>query len=274
MCGSPSVDSPHVVESVYGADSCVWDDPLLLWSDCSEYLPGRYVWICTTSDRAVHLEHAPFGGCFTPGASHNSAIPASRWGDWMTRDPTCRPALVPQAPQMAPPIRQPPPFPRGQPATPYLQAVQPPGKSLGLGVTFDSSATKPAPTGSQDADTHRRQGTRGRDDNSRPADCSKGAQERSSVRTTSKQTPHQEGGCPSGAPHNGPPASTPGSTPCQCGGSTRAPKDPLENVTNYRSQGWRKDLEHVFRAYYKYNVASFKEAEWNKLRDKVLEHLL
>ena len=30
----------------------------------------------------------------------------------------------------------------------------------------------------------------------------------------------------------------------------------------------------VFRAYYKSNFTSFKEAEWNKLRDKVLAHLL
>ena len=30
----------------------------------------------------------------------------------------------------------------------------------------------------------------------------------------------------------------------------------------------------VFRAYYKSNFGSFKEAEWNKLRDKVLAHLL
>ena len=91
---------------------------------------------------------------------------------------------------------------------------------------------------------------------------------------TSKQTPHQEGEHPSGVPRNVPPASTPGSTPCQCGGSTRAPKDPLENVTNYRSSGWRKDLDHIFKAYYKYNFTSFKEVEWNKLRDKVLEHLV
>ena len=175
---------------------------------------------------------------------------------------------------MAPPICQPPPFPRGQPATPYQQAVQPPGKSSGLGVTFDSSATKPATTGGQDANACGRQGTRGRDGNSQPTSHSKGAQERSSIRMTSKQMPHQEGGCPSGVPHNVPPASTPGSTLCQHGGGTRAPKDPLENVTNYRSQGWRKDLEHVFKAYYKYNVTSFKEAEWNKLRDKILEHLL
>ena len=58
------------------------------------------------------------------------------------------PAL--QAPQMAPPIGQPLPFPRGRPATPYQQAVQPLGKSSGLGVTFDSSANKAAPTGGQD----------------------------------------------------------------------------------------------------------------------------
>ena len=68
-------------------------------------------------------------------------------------------APVPQAPQMAPPICQPFPFPRGWPAIPYQQAVQPPSKSIGLGVTFDSSANKPAPSGGQDADGHGRQGT-------------------------------------------------------------------------------------------------------------------
>ena len=70
-----------------------------------------------------------------------------------------RQALVPQAPQMAPPICQPLLFPRGQPATLYQQAVQPLGKSSGLGVTFDSSATKPAATGGQGADVCGRQGT-------------------------------------------------------------------------------------------------------------------
>ena len=54
----------------------------------------------------------------------------------------------------------------------------------------------------------------------------------------------------------------------------RAPRNPLESVVHYRSQGWRKDLNHIFKAYYKYNFSSFKESEWNKLRDKVLEHLL
>ena len=87
--------------------------------------------------------------------------------------------------------------------------------------------------------------------------------------------PHQVGGHPSGASGNAPPASTPGSTPSKCGSGMRAsPKDPLKNVTNYRSSRWRKDLEHVLKAYYKHNYAPFKEAEWNGLRDKFFKHLL
>ena len=48
---------------------------------------------------------------------------------------------------------------RGQPVTPYQQVVQPPSKTSGLRVTFDSFATKPAPTSSQDIDVHGRQVT-------------------------------------------------------------------------------------------------------------------
>ena len=91
---------------------------------------------------------------------------------------------------------------------------------------------------------------------------------------TSKQTPHQVGGCPSGVPHNVPPASTPGSTPPQCGGGMRVPpKNPLKNVSNYKSARWRKDLAHVLKAYYQHNYTSFKEAEWTDLKNKFFEHL-
>ena len=92
---------------------------------------------------------------------------------------------------------------------------------------------------------------------------------------TSKQMPHQVGECPSGVPRNVPPALTPESTPPQHGSGMRAPpKDPLKNVTNYKSAGWRKDLEHVLKAYYKHNFTSFKEAEWAKLKDKFFKHLI
>ena len=80
--------------------------------------------------------------------------------------------------------------------------------------------------------------------------------------------PRQVGECPSGALRNVPPASTPESTLPQFGGGARAsPKDPLKNVANYKSAGWRKDLEHVLKAYYKYNVTSFKEVEWAKMKE-------
>ena len=86
--------------------------------------------------------------------------------------------------------------------------------------------------------------------------------------------PHQVSERPSGAPHEAPIDSTPGSTSHQRSRSTRAPKDPLKQVANYRSQGWRKDRDLIFKAYYKYNFSSFKESEWSKIRDKVLDHLL
>ena len=83
-------------------------------------------------------------------------------------------ALAPRAPQMAPPLCQPLPSSGGQLATPYQQAVQPPSKSTGLGVTFDSTANKPMAAGGQDADSRGRQRTQGRDDNTWPASHSRG----------------------------------------------------------------------------------------------------
>ena len=97
---------------------------------------------------------------------------------------------------------------------------------------------------------------------------------RSFVRMMSKQTQCQVSERPSGAPREAPRDSTLGSTSHQCSSNTRAPKDPLRHVTRFRSQGWRKDLDLIFKAYYKYNFSSFKESEWSKIRDKVLDHLL
>ena len=139
----------------------------------------------------------------------------------------------PQAPQMAPPLHQPLPSSGSQPATPYQQAVQPPVKPKGRGVTFDTSADKVAAVGGQDADRHGRQRTRDRDDKTRPASPGRGARERSSVRMTGKQTPHQVSECPSGTAHKAPRDSIPGSTSHQHSSSTRAPKDPLRRVTRF-----------------------------------------
>ena len=152
--------------------------------------------------------------------------------------------------------------------------VQPPIRTPGLRVTFDSSASKPAPTGSQDTDAHGRQVSRGQDDDSWPASHSRGGWEGSSIRETSNQMPRQEGGCPTGMPHNIPSSSTPGNTSPQLGGIMRAsPRNPLKNLAHYRSAGWKKDLGHILRSFYCYNYPSHKEAEWKKLRTKFFEYL-
>ena len=138
-------------------------------------------------------------------------------------------------------------------------------KTSGLGVTFDSSASKPASTDSQDTDVCRRQATQGRDDGHRPASHPSGGQEGSSVRKTNKLMPHQEGGCPAGVPRNIPPSSTSGAKKASSG-------DPLRNLANYRSAGWRKDLNQILGSFYWYNYPSCKE-EWDKLKTKFFNYL-
>ena len=181
---------------------------------------------------------------------------------------------MPQVPQIAPAICQPPSLPRGRPATLYQQVVQPLSRTLGLRVTFDSSASKPAPTGSQDIDVRGRQVSRGRDNDSQPASHPRRGREGSSVRETGNQMPRQEGGCPTGVPHNIPPSTTPGNPSPQPGGIMRdSPKNPLKNLTHYRSAGWRKDLDHILGSFYHYNFPSHKEGEWKKLKTRFFEYL-
>ena len=130
-------------------------------------------------------------------------------GPWALTQWAPMPPTVLCTPQMAPPLHQPPP---GWPGTPYQQAVQPPGKSTGRGVTFDSPIDKTAPAGGQSSEDHGRPITRGWGDGGQSASCPRGVQE-----TTSRQTPHQEGDLPSGATPNVPPPMAPESTPPQPG---------------------------------------------------------
>ena len=191
--------------------------------------------------------------------------PPTGRAEWLKAAMSIR-GLVPQAPQMAPAICQLPLLPWSRPATLYQQLVQPLSKSSGLGVTFGSSASKPAPTDSWDTDVHGRQATQGQDDGLRPASHPRGGQEVPFIGKTSNQKPRQEGGRPAGAPHNIPPSST-------LGIKKASPKNPLENITNYRSAGWRKDLSHILRSFYKYYYPSHREVEWDKLKVKFLDYL-
>ena len=152
--------------------------------------------------------------------------------------------------------------------------MQPPIRTSGPRVTFNSSATKPAPTCSWDTDVCGRQVSRGQDNDSRPVSHSRGGWEGSSVRKTSNPMPRQEGGCPTGVPHNIPSSSTPGKPSPQPGGIMRAsPRNPLKNITYYRSAGWRKDLDHILGSFFHYNYPSRKEEEWKKLKTKFFKYL-
>ena len=284
MYGSLSASFPHVMEPDCSADPGIRSDLHFQRSNRSEYSRGRYAWICGASSRPhpsrfLHLEHTPSGGLpasplYWPPVGRATLLRAT-----IDRQAQAMRATVPQAPplqvpQVVPPMHQPLPSSRSQPATPYQQAVQLPIKPKGRGVSFNSSANKLVVVGGQDADGHGRQRTHDRDDKTRPTSSGKGVHKRSSVRMTGKQMPRQVSERPSGAPCEALRDSTPGSTLHQCSSSTRAPMDPLRHVARFRSQGWRKDLDLIFKVYYKYNFSSFKESEWSRIRDKVLDHLL
>ena len=266
--------------------------PLILWRQIMEQTPvyrmtassGGVTTLSTSSGGMSRLVPPPPGISIWDMSPWETPIPQQLVTTLSYRPPIWRGeqlkaaqiirAPVPQVPQIAPAICQPPPLPRGRPATLYQQVVQPPIRTSGLRVTFDSSATKPAPTGSQDTDVCRRQVSRDQDNDSRPASRSRGGWKESSVRETSNPMPQQEGGCPTGVPHNIPSSSTPGNTSPQLGGIMRAsPRNPLKNLTHYRSAGWKKDLGPILGSFYHYNYPSHKEAEWKKLKTKFFEYL-
>ena len=181
--------------------------PLTSWSQITEWTP---VYRMTASSSGVTTLSTSLGGMsrLVPPPPGISIWDTSPWktpipqqlvttlsyrppigrGKWLKVAQSMR-APMPQVPQIAPAIRQPPPLPRGRPTTPYQQVMQPPIRTSGLRVTFDSSANKPAPTGSQDTDVCGRQVSRGQDDDSRPASCPRGGWEGSSVRETSNRMP-------------------------------------------------------------------------------------
>ena len=151
--------------------------PLTSWSQITEQTPGYGM---TASSGGVTTLSTSWGGMSRlvpppPGISiwdmfpwkapipqqlvtTPSYRPPVERGKWLKTALSMR-GLVPWVPQMVPAIHQPPLLPWSQPATPYQQVVQLPSKTLGLRVTFDSPASKPAPTGSKDIDVHGRQVT-------------------------------------------------------------------------------------------------------------------
>ena len=91
----------------------------------------------------------------------------------------------------------------------------------------------------------------------------------------SAQPPCQEGNLPSRSMPSIPPPPTPEGTQPRWGGQPRsALHNPVWLVVKFHSSGWRKDLEHILWVYYKFNVASFKEAEWVRVKEHFFDHFL
>ena len=127
--------------------------PSTSWGGMSGYVPpppGISIWNMPPLEDAI-----PPGPVTIPPYWHHP-----RRAGWLRSMMSMR-GIVSQTPQMPTPIRQPPLLPQSRQATPYQQLVQLPSKTSGLGVTFDSSASKPAPTDSWDTDVHGRQATQG-----------------------------------------------------------------------------------------------------------------
>ena len=138
--------------------------------------------------------------------------------------------------------------PPSQPATPYQQAVQPPRRPVGRGVAAQSPSNRATPAAGQTIPDHGRPQARGQ-----------------GVRGRSVSRP----GHGRGMATNVPSTTTPGATqpqPGHCAGPRCS--DPAMPASKYRSGGWRKDLEHVLKVYYKHSIqAPFREPEWVRVRE-------
>ena len=133
--------------------------------------------------------------------------------------------------------------PPSQPATPYQQAVQPPRKPAGRGLLAQPPSDRATPAAGQTIPDRGRQQARGR-----------------GVRGRSVSRPGRGRGTTTNAPSTTPQ----GDTQSQPGRRSRpGHPNPAVMAAKYRSSGWRRDLEHVLKVYYKHTVQTpFREAEW------------
>ena len=151
---------------------------------------------------------------------------------------------------------------------PYQQAVQLPKRPVGQGAIADTPADKTTPAGGTMQD-HGRPAARGQGRGSHSISHPRGAPEMASAPQQC-----QEGGLPSGSMPGGrslpppPPPPVPERTQPQRRGRKRsALRDPARLAANYRSSGWRKELEHILRVYYKFSVDYFMEEDWSRAKE-------
>ena len=178
----------------------------------------------------------------------------------MPAPPTMMPCMSQTMPVQQPHLER--------PATPYQQAVQLPKRPVGWGAVADTPADKTTPTGDTMQD-HRRPAARGWGHSSHSVSHPRGVPEMAGA-----QLQHQEGGLPSGLMPGGrslppppPPPALERTQPQRRGRTRSALWDPARLAVNFRSSGWRKDLKHILKVYYKYSVDYFTEGDWSQIKE-------
>ena len=144
--------------------------------------------------------------------------------------------------------------PSSQPATLYQQAMQLPRRSAGRGLLARPTSDRATPAADHTTPDRGRQQTRGQ-----------GLRGRS--------TSHHRRG--RGIATNAPSTVTQGESQFQPGRRSRPGcLDPAEIAAKYRTSGWRRDLEHVLKVYYKHTIQTpYREAEWARARERFFDHL-
>ena len=133
--------------------------------------------------------------------------------------------------------------------------MQPPRRPAGRGGAAKLPSNRATPAASQPTQDHRRQQARGW-----------------GVRGQSVNHPGRGWGTATDVPST----TTPGATQPQPGHCTRPRCPDLALLAvKFHSGRWRKDLEHVLKVYYKYNLqALFREAEWVWVRELFFDRFI
>ena len=194
----------------------------------------------------------PSGGL--PGVGRQTVGPRAP-GQWAPAPPM----QLPSTPQGMLLVHQPRPRhpatpyqqavqPLSQPATLYQQAVQPPRRPAGRGGAAQLPSNRATPAASQTIPNHRRLQARGW-----------------GIRGKSVSHPRHGRGMATNVPLT----TAPGATQPQPGCRARPRCSDLAMLASkYCSSGWRRDLEHVLKVYYKHSVqAPFREQEWARVRE-------
>ena len=129
--------------------------------------------------------------------------------------------------------------------------MQPPRRSTGRGLLARPTSDGAAPAADSTYPDRGRQQTRGR-----------------GLRGRSTSRPRRGQGIATNAP------STAAQRDSQFQPGRHSRPGPAEMAAKYRASGWRRDLEHMLKVYYRHTIQTpYREAEWVRARECFFDHL-